>query len=86
MGLISIGILKLPVFNTNPEPVMMLVDPHHREVMFDVSFCDTHIDVKSKTLKNSFFPQIKGSTAVYLNKLLCAKNQVLSYTKQGKIS
>ncbi|KAK3564402.1 hypothetical protein QTP86_017291 [Hemibagrus guttatus] len=31
VGLISTGILKLPIFNTNPKPVVVLVDPHHRE-------------------------------------------------------
>ncbi|KAG7329092.1 hypothetical protein KOW79_007266 [Hemibagrus wyckioides] len=31
VGLISTGILKLPMFNTSPKPVMVLVDPHHRE-------------------------------------------------------
>ncbi|XP_017330148.1 lactosylceramide alpha-2,3-sialyltransferase isoform X1 [Ictalurus punctatus] len=31
MGLIATGILKLPMFTTNPKPVMMRVDPHHRE-------------------------------------------------------
>ncbi|XP_053486699.1 lactosylceramide alpha-2,3-sialyltransferase isoform X2 [Ictalurus furcatus] len=31
MGLIATGILKLPIFTTNPKPVMMHVDPHHRE-------------------------------------------------------
>lgn len=31
MGLIATGILKLPMFTTNPKPVMVHVDPHHRE-------------------------------------------------------
>uniref|UniRef100_W5UDN4 Lactosylceramide alpha-2,3-sialyltransferase n=1 Tax=Ictalurus punctatus TaxID=7998 RepID=W5UDN4_ICTPU len=31
MGLIATGILKLPMFTTNPKPVMVRVDPHHRE-------------------------------------------------------
>ncbi|XP_062855957.1 lactosylceramide alpha-2,3-sialyltransferase [Trichomycterus rosablanca] len=31
LGLISIGLLNLPLFNTSPKPVMILVDSSHRE-------------------------------------------------------
>ncbi|XP_072519801.1 lactosylceramide alpha-2,3-sialyltransferase isoform X2 [Salminus brasiliensis] len=31
LGLISVGFLKLPLFNTNPKPVVMPVDHSHRE-------------------------------------------------------
>ncbi|XP_026796138.1 lactosylceramide alpha-2,3-sialyltransferase isoform X4 [Pangasianodon hypophthalmus] len=55
MGLISLGILKLPMFNNNPKPVMMLVDPHHREKHGDDHWIRNPfgIDMESITLPSN---------------------------------
>uniref|UniRef100_A0A3B1IKX2 Lactosylceramide alpha-2,3-sialyltransferase n=1 Tax=Astyanax mexicanus TaxID=7994 RepID=A0A3B1IKX2_ASTMX len=62
LGLISIVFLKVPLFNTNPKPVLIDVDPSHRE------FCD-----EARDIKHHSFP---APLYLYLLSLFISCNQI----------
>lgn len=90
MGLIATGILKLPMFTTNPKPVMMRVDPHHREVTFHISLFVTYslndkirdfkINITSQSLSQDLYVYKHVALDVQRNR------SILSYTKRSKIT